>query len=91
MGCNLSRPMTVAFAVDVPSAEAGRAVAVVAAAAGYRVALERDDEDGEWTCYCSRDMIAEYAALLESQEELSRLSMPHDGRCESWGTAGNAL
>ena len=97
MGCDLSRPMTIDFAVDVPSAEAGQAVADLASMAGYRVAVKQDesesgddDESGDWTCYCEREMIADHAALLEAQAELSRLSGPHGGWCEAWGSIGNA-
>lgn len=99
-GSDLSRPITIDFAVDVPNDEAGRAVAQAAAAAGYRVEVvydegeETDGDDEEyarsWTCYCYRDMIATYEAVVAAQEELSRLAQPHGGWCDSWGSVGNA-
>jgi hypothetical protein len=89
-GSDLSRPMTVEFTVDVPTQAAGQAVAQTAQAAGYRTAVERDEEDGAWTCYCTRDMIASYEALIASQKELNRLAEPHGGYCDGWGSSGNA-
>jgi hypothetical protein len=100
IGCDLSRPMTIEFAVDVPDEAAGREVAKVAAGAGYRTELMYDEgeetDDGDqgyessWTCYCFRDMIVTYEAVVAAQEELSRLSQPHGGWCDSWGSFGNA-
>ena len=85
-GMDLSRPITVDFMVDVPTRAAGRAVAEAAEKAGYETAVEQDDEDGAWTCYCSRNMIASYAAVVAAQEELTRLSEPHGGYCDGWGS-----
>jgi hypothetical protein len=90
IGADLSRPMMIDFTVDVPTGAAGWAVAHAAIAAGYRVAVEQDEEDGAWTCYCTRDMIVSYEAVVSAQEELSRLSAPHGGYCDGWGSFGSA-
>jgi hypothetical protein len=35
-------------------------------------------------------MIPSYGAVVAAQEELSRLSEPHGGHCDGWGSFGNA-
>jgi len=100
IGSDLSRPMTIDFTVDVPTDEAGRAVAQAAAGVGYRVEVVYDageeagddeqEDTGSWTCYCTRDMIASYEAVVAAQEELDRLSAPYGGSCDGWGSFGNA-
>jgi regulator of RNase E activity RraB len=89
-GSDLSRPMAIDFTVDVPTRAAGEAVARAAEQAGYQTSVEMDEEDGAWTCYCTRYMIANYAAVVEAQRELNRLSEPHGGSCDGWGSFGNA-
>jgi hypothetical protein len=87
-GSDLSRPMTMDFMVAIPTRAAGLAVAEAAAAAGYRTSVE-EGGDG-WTCYCTRRMVASHAAVVDAQAELNRFSEPHGGRCDGWGSAGNA-
>ena len=89
-GSDLSRPMEIDFTVDVPDQTAGQAIAEAAQKLGYKTAVARDDESGEWTCYCTRTMIAGYEALVEAQSDLNRLSQPFGGFCDGWGTFGNA-
>jgi hypothetical protein len=89
-GSDLSRPLTIDFTIAIPTPEAGQAIAEAAEAVGYQVAVEQDAESTSWTCYCTRDMIASYEALIAMQEELNRLSEPHGGYCDGWGSFGNA-
>jgi regulator of RNase E activity RraB len=86
-GSDLSRPMSIDFAVAVPSRVAGLAVARAAAVVGYESSVDGGG-DG-WTCYCTRRMVASHAAVVDAQAELNRLSEPHGGRCDGWGSAGN--
>jgi hypothetical protein len=88
-GNDMSRPMTIEFYVAVPDQRAGFAVAESAAAAGYRTSVEEDEEDREWTCYCSREMIPTYGAVIAAQQELGRLSSPQGGYSDGWGSFGN--
>lgn len=92
-GSDLSRPMAIDFAIDVSDGVAARAIALEVAAAGYRVEVVEEDEDGEgpsWTCYCMREMIPDYEAVIAVQAELDRLAAPYGGRCDGWGSFGNA-
>jgi regulator of RNase E activity RraB len=86
----MARPMTIEFTVAVPSLAAGQAVAGAAQEIGYRTSVEHDEEGETWTCYCTRHMVATYEAIVLAQRELNRLSGPHGGHCDGWGSFGNA-
>lgn len=89
-GSDMSQPMTVDFNVLVPDERAGQEVAAAAEANGFRPSLERDEESGYWTCYCSKEMIATYEAVIEAQRILSQVSGAFGGQVDGWGTYGNA-
>ena len=59
-GSDMSKPMTVEFAVAVADEPSGQAIAEreAAAAAGFTTSLTFDDQSDEWTCYCSAEMLA---------------------------------
>ena len=89
-GNDMSMPMDVDFTVDVPDQGSGEQVAALAQAKGYVVDLEFDDEDEEWTCYCTKSMLATYEGVVAAQKELDELSEPFGGCCDGWGTFGNS-
>ena len=88
-GSDLSKPMTVDFAIAVPDEASGHAVAGVASAAGYETSLSFYGDEGSWTCYCTKVMIASYDNLIREQVRLQQLAEPHGGYADGWGTAGN--
>ena len=88
-GSDLSRPMEVHFTIAVPDEGAGRAIGDAATKAGFTCAVERSEESGAWTSYCTKVMIASYDALIREQEDLQRLATPHHGDVDGWYTAGN--
>ena len=89
LGSDLSQPMVIDFVVAVPDEKAGLGVAKKARAAGYATEVATDD-DGEWICYCSKEMIANYEAVVVAQEELRSLSASFGGEPDGWETVGNA-
>jgi hypothetical protein len=89
-GNDMSRPMDIDFTVAVDDEAAGRRVAESAAARGFRVEVEQDDEEGCWTVYCTKEMLATHEGVTAAQNELNALSRPHGGSCDGWGTFGNA-
>lgn len=89
-GSDLSQPMDVDFAVLVPDEAAADDVAEDAEIAGFAAEVVWDDEAGEWTCYCTKTMVASYESVRETQEELRALAAPHGGVPDGWETAGNA-
>lgn len=86
---NMSLPMGIDFAIDVPTEEAGHAVEQAASRRGYSTSVERDDASMRWTCYCVKRMVATYEAVVAAQQELGELSAPFGGRSDGWGTTGN--
>ena len=99
-GSDLSQPMEVDFMVDVHSAESGDRIAAAAQELGYRskgVENSSEDDDGEdddlpgrWTVTCTKHMIVTYRSVVDAQAELDRIGEPFGGRCDGWGTFGNA-
>ena len=87
---DMSRPMDIDFMVAVPDEEAGRAVAYAAQARGFSTSVKQDQESGNWTCYCTKSMLATYDGVLEAQAELDRIAEPHRGYSDGWGTFGNS-
>lgn len=88
-GSDMSKPMVIDFAVDVPTEAAGNEVVRLATESGYTPALEFDDDTKRWTCYCSKHMVPTYEAVLAAQQELDQLSAPVGGKSDGWGTLGN--
>jgi hypothetical protein len=89
LGSDLSQPMEIDFVVAVPDEASGKTVARAARAAGYVTEVATDD-DGEWICYCTKEMVATYEAVVLAQEELRQLSAPYGGEPDGWETVGNA-
>jgi len=88
LGSDLSQPMEIDFIIAVPDEAAGKSIARAARAAGYATEVATDD-NGDWICYCSKEMIATYEAVVLAQEELRDLSAPHGGEPDGWETVGN--
>ncbi len=95
-GSDLSKIMSIDFAVAVPDELSGKAVALKAKALGYNTEVvfdpgESDAEDDSpgWTCYCTREMVPTYEAIVHAQAVLGELSRPHEGYPDGWGSFGN--
>jgi hypothetical protein len=89
-GSDLTKEMEIDFAVDVPDRETGLEFAAAAGRIGFRTELDRDDDSGEWTCYCSRTMIPTYEAIIGAERILRQLGSRYNAKPDGWGTFGNA-
>jgi len=89
-GSDLSQEMDIDFAVLVADEAAADDVAEDAEAAGFSTEVTWDEEAGEWTCYCTRTMVATYEGVQAAQEDLRTIAAPHGGVPDGWETAGNA-
>jgi hypothetical protein len=88
-GSNMSQPMSIDFCVAVPNELAGKAVAEVVTAKGYVTKVVKDHDATSWTCYCTKEMVATYNAVIAAQAELDELSKPFGGYIDGWVTGGN--
>lgn len=86
---DMSKPMAIDFMVAVPDRAAGERVVRLASQRGYAATVEQDEESGEWTCYCTRRMLATYENVVGAQRELDELSAGAGGHSDGWGTFGN--
>src|SRR5260370_34232855 len=83
---DMSKPMDIDFAVDVPSKRSGEEVQRVAAQRGFRPTLHFDETDQRWTCYCAKQMVPTYEAGIAAQKELDKPSAAFVGYREHWRT-----
>jgi pterin-4a-carbinolamine dehydratase/regulator of RNase E activity RraB len=88
-GSDPNQPMAIDFHVAAPSEAAARRIAAAVAARDYRTQVHLDEETQRWTCWCTRTMLAQYAAIVACQAELDVIGRAEDGRADGWGTFGN--
>lgn len=89
-GNDLSKFMVIDFHVIVPDQEVGLEFAEAAKQAGFKTELSYDQDDDEFTAWCSKLMLPEYQALIDAQVELAELALPFGSALDGWGTIGNA-
>ena len=88
-GADMSLPMVIDFAVDVPDEHTARRVAEIVAGHGFDPSIFEDDDSGSWSVYCSKSMLATYDGVVAVQAQLNELLGPYGGSCDGWGTFGN--
>jgi regulator of RNase E activity RraB len=88
-GSDMSKPMSIEFAVVVPDMAKARAIAELVSSHGYRPDINVDDETGAVAVYCAKTMLATYEGVVSGQAELTHLCEPFGAICDSWGTYGN--
>lgn len=89
-GSDLSRPLTMDFFVAVPDEESGRAVAARADSLGFETSLSLDEETQEWTCYCTKTLVATYERVRGIESQLDGLARDLGGYSDGFGSFGNA-
>ena len=88
-GSNMDEPMNIEFSIDVPSKDAGIAVAERVATLGYEPDLYYDDQSDRWSVYCGKQMIANYENVIRGQLELNKIAVEHESNCDGWVAGGN--
>jgi hypothetical protein len=86
---DMSQPMDIDFAINVPNQARGEEMAQLASQRGYATIVECDALGLRWTCYCTKRMVLTYEAVVAAQKELNELSEPLGGHSDGWGTFGN--
>ena len=89
-GFDMSKPMEIDFFVAVSSEKTGNQVATEAKKLGFNVSVEKDDESGDWTCYCAKTLVPEYSEVVRIEKELDSLAKPYGGYADGFGSYGNS-
>ncbi len=85
-GSDFSKPHEIDFHVAVPDESAGRHVADAASKLGFATKVVYDDENGpSWTCWCSRWMLPDHAAITQIEKRLDDIAQPVGGKIDGWG------
>jgi regulator of RNase E activity RraB len=84
-----SRPMDIDFMIACLDVATAERIAPLASSLGYTTKITADEEDDSVTCYCMRNMLLDYDALISAQSELDAVAKLHDGYIDGWGTFGN--
>lgn len=86
-GSDLDEPLVLTFTVAVPDREAGEAIAARARKLGFDAQMDR--EDGEWTCYCKREVVADYETVRRLEGAIDEIAGPLGGHADGFGSFGN--
>ena len=66
-GADMSLPMTIDFAVDVPDERAARAIAELVSTDGFDPSISDNGGSSTWSVYCSKTMLATYEGVVPSR------------------------
>lgn len=88
-GSDLSRPMVIDFQIVVPDEDSGQLIATEAIKQGFESSVFFDEEYDDWTCECSKEMIASAQSIGDTERLLGELAAKHGGQMDGWGTYGN--
>jgi hypothetical protein len=89
-GSDLTKPLEMDFFVAAPSEEAGGEVALKAGVLGFTTSVELDEEDQEWTCYCTKVLVPEYSEVVKIERQLDSIAKEFGGYADGFGAFGNA-
>lgn len=78
-GSDLSKAMKLDFFLAAPSESAGNKISVEVAAQGYRTSVERNEETGEWTCFCETVVVPTFEAVVRIEEQLETIAQRYGG------------
>ena len=90
-GFDMSRPMKIEFFLALPDEEAGKRIIDQIESEGFSVSLESDSETGKWTCYCSKDLVPAYSAIIEIESRLDEIAKGAGGFADGFGSYGNSM
>ncbi len=88
-GVDLNKPMDVDFFVVIPNEKRGLSFIEELKNENFTFSLEYDDEDKEWTCYCTKSMFLEHKDITETERYLDSHAKQFDGYIDGFGTFGN--
>lgn len=88
-GSDLTKEMEIDFAVKVGTRDIGLKFAAVVEPLGFRTSVTEDEENHDWTCYCSVSIIPSYDEIVRVQDKLELIGRPFDAVPDGWSSLGN--
>lgn len=89
-GSDLTKPMEMDFFVAATSEDAGNAVAGQAQRIGLSTKVVQDEESSDWTCDCTKTIIARYETVVKIEHALDAIARPFGGHLDRFGSYGTA-
>ena len=89
-GSDLNEPMKIDFFINVADEVIGSQLSVNPALSDFKVFVERDDDTGRWTCYCTITMIPDYRAIINIETLLADVAKGLGAGYDGFGSFGNA-
>ena len=89
-GSDQSKPMDIDFMIACDTVADAKKIIGPVESLGYSTSITEDPDDEAVTCYCSRNMMLDYAEIVLAQRELDRIAGEHNSFIDGWGTFGNA-
>lgn len=90
-GSDLTRPMKIDFFVSVADEVTGANIASDSALEEFAISIEKDEETGKWTCYCTKVMMPDYRAIMDVEDMLVNMAQRYGADYEGFGSFGNAV
>lgn len=84
---DLSQPLAVDFHVAATSLGSAQSIAEAAAGEGFEVKVV-DEGDGEYTVWCTTNLIATADSVATIEAKLDELALPLGGYIDGWGAEG---
>jgi hypothetical protein len=88
-GSDLARPMVLDFFLVLPDEAVAHVAELRTAPMGFVSRVLQDDE-GQWLCVCSVELVPELARVIAVEKLLDRLAHELGGHADGFGSFGNA-
>lgn len=89
-GSDMAVPMVIDFSVAAPDEAAARGVAGAAEPHGFDPSIYQSPDNGSWSVYCSRSMLATYEGVVATRAQLNEIARPFGATCDGWASFGNS-
>jgi hypothetical protein len=89
-GSDMALPMVIDFSVAAPDEAAARGVARAAESQGFDPSIYQSPDNGSWSVYCSKSMLATYEGVVAARTALNEFARPFGATCDGWASFGNS-
>jgi hypothetical protein len=89
-GSDMAVPMVIDFSVAAPDEASARGVAGAAEPHGFDPSIYENPDNGSWSVYCSKSMLATYEGVVSTRAALNEIARPFGATCDGWASFGNS-